>query len=100
MGPGPVLVTGGGGFVGANVVRRLLAGGATVHVLLKDDADPWRLAEIRDRVTIHPVDLLDGGAVRRAFAAIAPASVFHLATHGAYERQACLLYTSPSPRDS
>ena len=88
MGPGPVLVTGAGGFVGANVVRRLLAKGADVHVLLKDDADPWRLLEVRERVTLHRVDLVDGGAVRRAFATVAPASVFHLATHGAYEHQA------------
>ena len=88
MGPGPVLVTGGGGFVGANVVRRLLEGGAEVHVLLKDDADQWRLEGVRDRLTVHPVDLVDGDAVRSAFARVAPASVFHLATHGAYEHQA------------
>jgi nucleoside-diphosphate-sugar epimerase len=88
VGPGPVLVTGAGGFLGANVVRRLLAGSSDVHVLLKDDADPWRLAGVRDRVTLHSVDLVDGDAVRRAFERVAPASVFHLATHGAYEHQA------------
>jgi len=88
VGPGPVLVTGGGGFVGANVVRRLLARGASVHLLLKDDADPWRLEGVRDRVTLHAVDLVDGDSVRRALAKVAPASVFHLATHGAYEHQA------------
>ncbi len=87
MGSRPVLVTGGAGFVGCGVVRRLLARGDDVHVFLRGNENAWRLEEVRERLTVHAVDVVDGDAVRRAVLAIAPAAVFHLATHGAYETQ-------------
>lgn len=82
-----VLVTGGGGFIGACIARRLLARGADVHVLLRRETIPWRLQDVLDRVTVHRVDLLDAEGVRDAVGRIAPAAVFHMATHGAYEVQ-------------
>jgi nucleoside-diphosphate-sugar epimerase len=82
-----VLVTGGGGFIGCCIVRRLLARGADVHVLLRPQAVPWRLEDVVDRVTVQRVDLLDADGVRDAVGRIAPAAVFHMATHGAYEVQ-------------
>ena len=84
---GPVLVTGGSGFVGACAVRELVRRGQDVHVLLRDPARAWRLTDILDRLTIHVGDLGDAHSVRRAFAG-SPSVVLHLATHGAYENQA------------
>jgi nucleoside-diphosphate-sugar epimerase len=85
--PQAILVTGGGGFIGCGIVRRLLARGAAVHVLLRPQAVPWRLEGFLDQVTVHRVDVLDAGGVRDAVGRIAPAAVFHMATHGAYEVQ-------------
>jgi UDP-glucose 4-epimerase len=82
-----VLVTGGSGFVGACAVRELVRRGRDVHVLLREPARAWRLADLADRLTIHVGDLCDADSVRRAFAA-SPTVVLHLATHGAYESQA------------
>ena len=45
-----VLVTGGTGFVGANLVRRLVADGHEVHLLLRSESNPWRLFELMDRL--------------------------------------------------
>ena len=43
-----VLLTGGTGFVGANLVRRLLADGHAVHCLVRSgSANAWRLADVR-----------------------------------------------------
>lgn len=82
-----VLVTGGGGFIGGCIVRRLVGEGADVHVVLREETVPWRLEDILDRVTVHRVDLLDADAVGNAVRTIAPREVFHMATHGAYEIQ-------------
>jgi nucleoside-diphosphate-sugar epimerase len=47
------LITGAGGFVGANLARRLPRDGHRVHVLLNDGPRPWRLADVFDDLTVH-----------------------------------------------
>ena len=56
-----VLVTGGGGFVGAPTVRALLAEGARVRVL--DAVEPWRLEGVDCEVVIG--DIADPDTVAR-----------------------------------
>ena len=75
-----VLVTGASGFIGANLVRSLLAGGAEVHALLRPASAPWRLDGVLGRVRVHSAALTDRGALERAFTEARPAVVFHLAT--------------------
>jgi dihydroflavonol-4-reductase len=69
------LVTGGTGFVGANVVRELLGAGATVRVLARRQADRRSLADLA--VEIVEGDLRDPVSLRRAAAGVA--TVFHVA---------------------
>jgi nucleoside-diphosphate-sugar epimerase len=82
-----VLITGGGGFVGAGLARALLAGGREVHLILRPGSNPWRLAGLDGRARVHRADLRHARAVRRAVAAARPEVVYHLATHGAYPFQ-------------
>jgi nucleoside-diphosphate-sugar epimerase len=84
----PVLITGASGFVGACVARAALARGHAVHVLLRDPARAWRLADVKDQLTVHQADLIDAASVGRCLASARPRVVLHLATHGAYESQA------------
>jgi len=81
------LLTGASGFVGANLARRLLNDGHDVHLLLRANHNPWRVAEIRDRVTIHEADLDDLARLEALIGAVRPDWVFHLAAHGAYPDQ-------------
>jgi dihydroflavonol-4-reductase len=69
------LVTGGTGFVGANVVRELLAEGATVRVLARPGGERRALAGLS--VEIVEGDLLDPGSLRRAVSGVE--TVFHVA---------------------
>lgn len=82
-----VLLTGGTGFVGANLARRLIREGHDVHLLVRPDMSPWRIEEIRDGIRLHEVELADESAVNTAVQEIRPDWVFHLAAHGAYSWQ-------------
>jgi UDP-glucose 4-epimerase len=79
---GPVLVTGGAGFIGRWVVARLLEGGAKVLVL--DDLSNGRKENLRDLeghagfLGLVTGDLKDGAILRELFAAHRFERVFHL----------------------
>ncbi len=81
------LLTGGAGFVGAALVRRLLAEGHRVELLLRPGSDTWRLEDIWGSLAVREADLRDVQAVRGAVKAAAPDWIFHLAAHGAYSWQ-------------
>ena len=83
----PVLITGASGFVGACAARALLRAGHAVHVLLRNPASAWRLAGV-PQLRVHRADLIDADDTRAVVQAVRPKVVLHLATHGAYERQA------------
>ncbi|MBX5477535.1 MAG: NAD-dependent epimerase/dehydratase family protein [Pyrinomonas methylaliphatogenes] len=82
------LITGGAGFIGANIVRRLALSGARLHLIVRPQTDLWRLSDVRDRVTVHKVDLLDGEGLRRMVRTIRPTIIFHLAMPSGHPRTA------------
>jgi nucleoside-diphosphate-sugar epimerase len=77
-----VLVTGGTGFVGANLVRRLLADGHAVSLLLRPQSDDWRLREVLAECRCLTARLDDDDAVASVFRDVMPEWVFHLAAYG------------------
>jgi len=80
-------LTGGTGFVGSCLTRRLVKLGADVHLLVRDSADYTRLKDIEDRLTFHVGDLTDTN-LRSIVGGIQPTVIYHLAVHGAYPFQA------------
>lgn len=82
-----VLVTGAGGFIGANLVRRLLTDGYRVHVIWRKETNPWRITDILSQLSLHEVELSDRSGLTTLVEHINPKTVFHLAAHGAYSSQ-------------
>src|SRR3977135_1025226 len=81
------LVTGGTGFVGSNLVRRLLHEGPAVGVLARGGRGPARLEGAPERVQWIKASLEQPEALQAAVADFRPQWVFHLAAHGAYSWQ-------------
>jgi len=81
------LVTGAGGFIGANLVRHLLVEGHEPVAVIRPGGDRWRLAELGGELEVVELDLLDASGIDRAVRAQQPRVIFHLAAHGAYSWQ-------------
>lgn len=79
-------MTGAAGFIGANLVRRLLVDGHRVEAVVRPGSDAWRLEGLED-LRVHEADLRDRDSVRGVVGESAPDWIFHLATHGAYSSQ-------------
>lgn len=78
------LVTGATGFVGANLVHRLVADGAAVFALVRPSSLRHRIADVADRITVVSADLTDATALISVLAEIKPTVVLHTAATGVY----------------
>lgn len=81
-----VVITGGSGFIGANLARRVLAMGEELHLLVRPGGDIWRIRDIA-AAHLHWVDISDAKAVSNTLDTIRPEWIFHLAAYGAYPFQ-------------
>jgi nucleoside-diphosphate-sugar epimerase len=74
-----VFLTGGNGFVGANLTQSLVRDGADVHLLVRPASDLYRLTEVLPQITLHTGDLDHIEDVRAGLGAAQPELIFHLA---------------------
>jgi len=74
---GPVVVTGGAGFIGSTLADALVAEGREVHVI--DDLSTGHERNLPPAAAFHRVDIRDAEAVAGVMAAASPESIFHLA---------------------
>jgi polyisoprenyl-phosphate glycosyltransferase len=89
---GPILVLGGSGFIGANLVRAILAQRDDVYGTTSN-FEAWRLADLPDR-NRKVVDLLVDADLESLFDEIAPRTVFNCVSYGGYsfETDSRLIY--------
>jgi polyisoprenyl-phosphate glycosyltransferase len=84
--PGPVVVTGATGFVGANVCRNMLERGARVIGVSGPSKQRWRLPDHRN-LELHSVDLRLQKDVESLVQRVQPSVVINCAAYGAYPSQ-------------
>lgn len=77
-----VLVTGGSGFIGSHLTRRLVREGAQVGILTKYNSvmDNVRVVDVWDRLTVIEADLRNQDSLRQV-AAFRPEVIYHLAAY-------------------
>ena len=74
-----VVVTGGLGFIGSHLVKRLVSEKANVHVF--GLGSKQNLKGVLDKITMHRIDLRRYDSVKKALERIKPNKIFHLAAH-------------------
>ncbi|PRR82271.1 NAD-dependent epimerase/dehydratase family protein [Clostridium vincentii] len=82
-----ILVTGGCGFIGSYLVKRLLTEGSKVAIICRAGTKPWRLEDQLENISIYEVDITDSIKVERCIKEICPEIVFHLAAYGVNSAQ-------------
>ncbi|MDO8621167.1 MAG: SDR family NAD(P)-dependent oxidoreductase [Candidatus Levybacteria bacterium] len=82
-----VLVTGGAGFIGANLIRRLLKTGYNINLIVRKNTDLWRLENIVSKIRVYKIDLLDSLRLSKTVSKIKPDIIIHLATYSNYRNQ-------------
>ncbi|MFA6567662.1 MAG: NAD-dependent epimerase/dehydratase family protein [Victivallales bacterium] len=84
--PGPVLIVGASGFIGAKLYFSLSRIRDDVYACSKNPLNSWRLSNAQSPKIIS-VDITDFEALKSAINTMRPMTVFNLAAYGAYARQ-------------
>jgi CDP-6-deoxy-D-xylo-4-hexulose-3-dehydrase len=77
-----VLVTGGAGFIGSHLVRRLILEGAEVAILEHRVANIARIQDILNNIELREADIRAFESVNTVISKLRPEIVFHLAAEG------------------
>ena len=77
-----VFLTGGTGFVGANLVRALLREGYDVHLAVRETSKLWRIEGILSSITLHKCKLENVNDIEQVLKKTKPKGIIHLAAYG------------------
>lgn len=77
-----VLITGGLGFIGSHLVKRVLKEGGKVFILERKDSNPWRIEDVIKKVNIIEGDISKFEEINELVKNVNPDYVFHLAAYG------------------
>ncbi|HDR8488118.1 TPA: NAD(P)-dependent oxidoreductase [Bacillus cereus] len=76
------LITGGYGFIGSHLARRLLNLQARIILFIRTPSNFWRLKDIIKNIETYEIDIRDRKQVQDAIKKVNPDYIFHLAAYG------------------
>jgi len=82
-----ILVTGATGFVGANLLRKLIDSKNDIHIIIRSTSNTWRIKDIIYKASIHYCDLNNRGKIKKIFSSIKPEIIFNFSAYGGYPFQ-------------
>lgn len=74
-----LLITGGAGFIGANLAGRAIAAGHEVHLIVRQQSNDERLVSLDGRFVRHSFDLRSESDLRYCLTTVFPEYIYHLA---------------------
>lgn len=82
-----ILITGGAGFVGANLIQKLIKKNYSLYILIRKNENLWRINSIKNKIHIYENILNNKEKLTLLLKKIRPKYIYHLATYGAYPKQ-------------
>lgn len=77
-----ILITGASGFIGANLLHRLVEGNNDVHIWIRSKSNLWRMKNIMKNYKKHIIDVTNAKLLKINIDIIKPEIIFHCATYG------------------
>ena len=79
-----ILITGAAGFIGANLIRKLIPFGCDIHAIVREHTNLWRIEieEVASKLTLHHTDLVHLEQLQQTVKRINPEIIIHLAKYG------------------
>ena len=77
-----ILITGGTGFLGANLIHRLLKSKNEIITIIKPNSNEWRISEVKNKIKVYHIDILNEKKISNTIKEIKPSLIFHCATYG------------------
>lgn len=77
-----ILITGGYGFIGSHLTKRLLQNESNISIITIPDTNTFRLQDELAEIATYETDICDAAAINSVVKEIHPDYVFHLASYG------------------
>ena len=82
-----ILITGASGFIGSVLLRKLILQKHRVAIILRKEANTWRINDLLPSVDVYRSDLTSANVLKKIVRETKPTIIYHLAAHGAYYYQ-------------
>ena len=88
------LITGGSGFIGSNLIRKLIKENQELTILIRENSDLWRINDLVPKIKTIKTDFSNYEKLEKLISDIDPNFVYHLGTYGGYPFQTSIQKTT------